>query len=131
MNVQDAPVRAPQMSVEEFEELERHAPETVWLEFIAGRLTVKRGPDGDRSEIVAWLQRLWAVRVRGPWLYSYRGLQTGIDGTGRMRADGVLAPARHFRGAPRPSTATDTQPFRLAHAERWAWNVAFRSVGFA
>jgi hypothetical protein len=52
--------RRPQMPVEDFEALARRAPETVWLEFIGGRLVVKRGPDGDRSEIVAWLQRLWA-----------------------------------------------------------------------
>jgi Uma2 family endonuclease len=65
----------PQMSVEEFEELERRAPETVWLEFIGGRLAVKRGPDGNRSEIIARLQRLWVGQAEqgGPWLYAYRG----------------------------------------------------------
>ncbi|MEV0979738.1 hypothetical protein [Streptomyces sp. NPDC049915] len=76
-----------QMAVEEFEELERHAPETVWLEFIGGRPTVKRGPDGDRSEIIAWLQRLWAERDRGPWLYASRGLRTEADGAGRPRPE--------------------------------------------
>jgi len=86
------------MPVEDFEELARRAPETVWLEFIGGRLTVKRAPDGDRSEILAWLQRLWAEQVPGPWLYGYQGLRTEGGGTGRVRADGVLAPARHFVG---------------------------------
>ncbi|MFI2202874.1 Uma2 family endonuclease [Streptomyces sp. NPDC020192] len=101
MSVQDVPVRVerrPQMSIEEFEELERHAPETVWLEFIRGRLAVKRGPDGNRSEIIAWLQRLWAERERAPWLYAYRGLRTEADRMGRVRPDGVLAPERHFAG---------------------------------
>ncbi|MEU6140016.1 Uma2 family endonuclease [Streptomyces sp. NPDC047081] len=90
--------RRPQMPVDDFEELARQAPETVWLEFIGGRLAVKRGPDGGRSETLAWLQRLWAGREQGPWLYGYRGLRTEIGGTGRVRADGVLAPARHFVG---------------------------------
>lgn len=34
----------PQMSVEEFEELARRAPETVRLEFLRGRVSVKHGP---------------------------------------------------------------------------------------
>ncbi|MEU9172101.1 hypothetical protein AB0D34_30625 [Streptomyces sp. NPDC048420] len=84
------------MSVEEFEELAHRAPETVWLEFVGGRLTVKRGPDGNRSEIIAWLQRLWAGRAAGPWLYAHRGLRTEADDAGRARPDGVLAPMRHF-----------------------------------
>lgn len=90
--------RRPQMPVDDFEELARRAPETVWLEFIGGRLTVKRGPDGNRSEIIAWLQRLWAGRAHGPWLYAHRGLRTEADGMGRVRPDAVLAPARHFVG---------------------------------
>jgi hypothetical protein len=61
-----------------------------------GRMTVKRGPDGNRSEIIAWLQRLWAARAQGLWLYAYRGLRTEADGRGRARPDGLLAPVRHF-----------------------------------
>lgn len=88
----------PQMSVDEFEELARRAPETVWLEFIAGRLAVKRGPDGNRSETLAWTQRVFAQGDLGLWLYPFRGLCTEADGAGRFRADGALAPARHFAG---------------------------------
>lgn len=88
----------PQMSLDEFEELARRAPETVWLEFIAGRLAIKCGPDGNRSEILAWLQRVFAQDDLGPWLYPFRGLRTEVDGAGRFRADGALAPARHFAG---------------------------------
>lgn len=90
--------RRPQMSLDDFEELARRAPETVWLEFIGARLAVKRGPDGNRSEILARLQRLWAGRPQGPWLYAYRGLRTEADEQGRARPDGVLAPPRHFVG---------------------------------
>ncbi|GAA3372738.1 Uma2 family endonuclease [Streptomyces sannanensis] len=39
-----SPVDHAQMSVEEFEELARRAPETVTLEFINGKLKVKYGP---------------------------------------------------------------------------------------
>lgn len=91
-------VHRPQMTVEEFEELERHAPETVWLEFINRKVVVKPGPDGNRSEILARLQRLWAERAGSLWLYAYRGLRMEGDGMGRVRPDGVLAPMRHFVG---------------------------------
>ncbi|MFD3582818.1 Uma2 family endonuclease [Streptomyces sp. NPDC058683] len=86
------------MTVEDLEELERSAPETVWLEFIGGRLAVKRGPDGNRSEILAWLQRLWTEEPRGLWLYGFRGVRSGAGGADRARVDGVLAPAGHFTG---------------------------------
>lgn len=66
----------PQMSVEEFEQLERHAPETVWLEFINGKVQVKPVPDGDHSEIIAWLQRLCMQQRPELWLHGERGLKT-------------------------------------------------------
>ncbi|MDQ1028222.1 hypothetical protein QF035_005804 [Streptomyces umbrinus] len=88
----------PQMSVGDFEELARLAPETVWLEFVAGRLAVKGGPDGSRSEILAWLQRAFAEADSGLWLYTFRGLRVEADGVGRFRTDGALAPDRHFAG---------------------------------
>ncbi|WP_371598893.1 Uma2 family endonuclease [Streptomyces sp. NBC_00564] len=71
---------------------------TVWLEFIAGRPAIKRGPDGNRSEILAWLQRVFAQDDLGLWFYPFRGLRTEADEAGRVRADGALAPARHFAG---------------------------------
>ncbi|WP_405770271.1 hypothetical protein [Streptomyces sp. NBC_01538] len=49
--------RTPEMSVTEFETIASAAPETVTLEFVGGRLVVKRGPDGDRSTVVARLAR--------------------------------------------------------------------------
>jgi Uma2 family endonuclease len=84
--------RMPQMSVEEFEELASAAPETVRLEFIAGRIGVKKVPDGNHNEIVEWLRAIcmqhqpaWALYGGGQGLRveRYRG--------GRARPDGSLA----------------------------------------
>ncbi|WND36195.1 Uma2 family endonuclease [Streptomyces sp. BB1-1-1] len=88
----------PQMSVEEFEELERHAPEMVRLEFINGKVAVKPMPDGNHSEIVAWLQMLCMQHRPDLWLYAERGLKTEDYRKGRARADGVLVPRGAFKG---------------------------------
>ena len=88
----------PQMSVEEFEQLERHAPETVWLEFIKGKVQVKPVPDGDHSEIIAWLQRLCMQQRPELWLHGERGLKTERYRKGRARADGVLVPEGSLKG---------------------------------
>jgi hypothetical protein len=89
MSVQDVPVGAlwsrggdamtprteqqPQMSVEEFEQLERHAPETVRLEFIKGKVQVKPMPDGNHREIIAWLQRVCMQHRPDLWLHAESG----------------------------------------------------------
>jgi Uma2 family endonuclease len=86
------------MSVEEFEELDRHAPETVRLEFIRGRVAVKPMPDGNHSEIVAWLQMLCMQHRPDLWLHAERGIRTEGYRKGRARADGVLVPRGAFRG---------------------------------
>jgi len=88
----------PQMSVEEFEQLERHAPETVWLEFINGKVQVKPVPDGDHSEIIEWLQRLCMQQRPELWLHGERGLKTERYRNGRARADGVLVPEGSLKG---------------------------------
>ncbi|WP_329066721.1 hypothetical protein [Streptomyces sp. NBC_01429] len=41
----------PQMSIEEFEELERRAPEMVRLEFLNGKVQVKAVPDGETCSV--------------------------------------------------------------------------------
>lgn len=82
----------PQMSVEEFEELERRAPETVRLEFINGRVRVKPVTDGNHDQIVAWLQRLCMQHRPELWLYGERGMKVEGYRKGRARPDGVLAP---------------------------------------
>ncbi|MGW6060632.1 Uma2 family endonuclease [Streptomyces sp. NPDC055189] len=80
----------PLISVEEFEELERHAPEHVWLEFINGRIVVKPMPDGNHSEIIAWLQRQCLQQRPDFWLHAERGVKAERYRRGRARADGFL-----------------------------------------
>ncbi|MBE4735249.1 Uma2 family endonuclease [Streptomyces caniscabiei] len=86
------PEHRPQMSVEEFEELERHAPEMVRLEFIRGKVQVKPVTDGNHDHIVAWLQRLCMQHRPELWLYGDRGMKVEEYRKGRARPDGLLAP---------------------------------------
>ncbi|MEU0769846.1 Uma2 family endonuclease [Streptomyces albogriseolus] len=88
----------PQMSVEEFEELERRAPETVRLEFINGKVQVKAVTDGNHDQIVAWLQRLCMQHRPELWLYGDRGTKVEAYRRGRVRPDGVLAPFGFAKG---------------------------------
>lgn len=88
----------PQMSVEEFEELERHAPDTVRLEFINGKVAVKPMADGNHREIIAWLQRLCMHHRPDLWLHAESGLKTERYRKGRARADGVLVPVGGLKG---------------------------------
>ncbi|MFP3988904.1 Uma2 family endonuclease [Streptomyces sp. E11-3] len=88
----------PQMSVEEFEELERRAPETVRLEFINGKVTVKPMPDGNHSEISMWLLEQCMQQRPDLRLHPERGLRTEAYRKGRARADGVLVPKGSLKG---------------------------------
>ncbi|MFK0160034.1 Uma2 family endonuclease [Streptomyces sp. NPDC090493] len=93
-----AVARTSQMSVEEFETIASTAPETVTLEFIDGRIGVKKAADGDRGTVVAWLTRR-CLRTRPDLdLYYGRGLRVEADREGRARPDAVLAPEAHFAG---------------------------------
>ncbi|MFE2374318.1 Uma2 family endonuclease [Streptomyces sp. NPDC059398] len=87
-----------QMSVEDFEELARHAPETVALEFINGKLEVKPVPDGDHGEIIMWLLRQCMQQRPELGLYPEQGLKVESYRRGRARLDGALAPTGHFAG---------------------------------
>ncbi|GLW49107.1 hypothetical protein Stsp02_47680 [Streptomyces sp. NBRC 14336] len=86
------------MSVEEFEELERHAPETVRLEFIKGKVQVKAVPEGNHSETCMWLLEQCMHLRPDLRLYPERGLRTEAYRKGRARADGILAPKRSLKG---------------------------------
>ncbi|WP_031482725.1 Uma2 family endonuclease [Streptomyces bicolor] len=88
----------PQMSVEEFEELERHAPESVWLEFINGKVVVKPMADGNHREMIAWLQRVCMQHRPDLWLHAESGLKTERYSKGRARADGVLVRVGGLKG---------------------------------
>lgn len=86
----------PQMSVEDFEELARHAPETVTLEFINGKLEVKPVPDGDHVTIFMWLLRQCMRHRPELDLHPEQGLKVGAYRKGRTRPDGSLGPVGHF-----------------------------------
>lgn len=88
----------PQMAVEDFEELARHAPETVTLEFINGKLEVKPVPDGDHGEIIMWLLRQCMQQRPESGLYVEQGLKIESYRKGRARPDATLVPLRHFSG---------------------------------
>jgi Uma2 family endonuclease len=88
----------PQMSVEDFEQVARAAPETVTLEFIRGKPAVKPAPDGDHDEIIMWLQTVCMQLRPDLGLYGERGLKVEAYRRGRARPDGVFAPRRHFAG---------------------------------
>jgi Uma2 family endonuclease len=87
------------MPVEDFEELASRAPETVRLEFIGGRLEVKRVPDGNHSTIIAWLARRCMQARPELDLYWGRGLRAEEHLKGRALPDAVLVPTEHFVGA--------------------------------
>src|SRR4051812_43644938 len=86
----------PQMSIEEFEQLARSAPETVTLEFISGKLEVKPVPDGDHDEIIMWVQEQCMQHRPDLRLCRERGLKAESYRKGRARPDGALAPRKHF-----------------------------------
>ncbi|EPH46313.1 Uma2 family endonuclease [Streptomyces aurantiacus] len=88
----------PQMSVEEFEELARRAPETVRLEFINGKVQVKPVPDGSHGQIVMWLIKYCMQRRPELSLFPEQGLKVNGYRKGRAIPDGVLAPDENFVG---------------------------------
>ncbi|QES48888.1 hypothetical protein DEJ50_14750 [Streptomyces venezuelae] len=88
----------PQMTVEEFEQIARAAPETVTLEFVQGKLEVKPVPDGDHDEIIMWVLRQCLQQRPELALYPERGLKVEAYRTGRARVDGALAPVGTFAG---------------------------------
>ncbi|GHB85374.1 MULTISPECIES: Uma2 family endonuclease [Streptomyces] len=88
----------PQMLVEEFEELARHAPETVALEFLNGKVGVKPMPDGNHGTIVAWLLQRCMQHRPDLFLFPEQGLKVEAYRNGRARPDGSLAPQTFFAG---------------------------------
>jgi Uma2 family endonuclease len=90
--------RTSQMSVEEFEAIASTAPETVTLEFINGRIGVKKVTDGDHNTIVTWLARRCMQSRPDLDLYHGQGLRVDAYRKGRARPDAVIAPEAHFAG---------------------------------
>ncbi|GAA3869311.1 Uma2 family endonuclease [Streptomyces sedi] len=91
-------LRGAQMPVEDFEELARSAPETVSLEFLDGRIEVKKLPDGDHGAIIMWMIRQCIQARPDLDLHPEQGLVVESYRKGRARPDGVLAPVGHFAG---------------------------------
>ncbi|WP_405907061.1 MULTISPECIES: Uma2 family endonuclease [unclassified Streptomyces] len=88
----------PQMLVEEFEELARHAPESARLEFLNGKIGVKPMPDGNHGSIVMWLlKRCMQLRPELE-LYPEQGLKVEGYRKGRARPDAALVPEGYFVG---------------------------------
>ncbi|MFH9069600.1 Uma2 family endonuclease [Streptomyces alboflavus] len=88
----------PQMSIEEFEELARCAPQTVRLEFINGKVQVKPVPDGSHGQIVMWLIKHCMQRRPELSLFPEQGLKVKGYRQGMAIPDGVLAPDENFVG---------------------------------
>jgi Uma2 family endonuclease len=88
----------PQMLVEEFEELARHAPESARLEFLHGKIGVKPMPDGNHAQIVAWLNKRCMQHRPELYLFPEQGLKVEAYRKGRARPDGALALDEHFVG---------------------------------
>ncbi|WP_030619659.1 Uma2 family endonuclease [Streptomyces achromogenes] len=90
--------RTSQMSVQEFEKIASTTPETVTLEFINGRIGVKKVADGDHDTIVTWLARRCMQARPDLDLYQGRGLRVEASREGRAKPDAVIAPEAHFAG---------------------------------
>ncbi|WP_405746494.1 Uma2 family endonuclease [Streptomyces canus] len=95
-------VQTPQMSVEEFERIAAFAAketdDAVRLEFINGRIGVKKVADGDHNSVIVWLGKR-CMRARPDLdLYQGQGLRVEKYREGRARPDAVLVPEDHFAG---------------------------------
>lgn len=88
----------PQMPLDDFEDLARGAPETVWLEFVRGRVEVKPPSDGDHSEILVTLLEQFASKDRTWNLFPYAGLCTETSLAGRYLPDAILVRRGHRLG---------------------------------
>lgn len=98
----------PQMTVTEFEQIARTAPETVTLEFIQGKLEVKPVPDGDHDEITMWVLRQCMQQRPELALYPERGL--AVERTAR----GAPVPTARWRRSGR-SPERASGPTRRAY----------------
>ncbi|MEH0419928.1 Uma2 family endonuclease [Streptomyces sp. B21-083] len=90
--------RTSQMSVEEFETIASAAPETVTLEFINGRIGVKKVTDGDHNTIVTWLTKRCMQSRPELDLYTGQGLRVETYREGRAKPDAVITTEAHFAG---------------------------------
>ncbi|KJY27613.1 hypothetical protein VR45_34410 [Streptomyces sp. NRRL S-495] len=100
------PADRPELRLDAFEAIaDTAARHDVVLELVGGELGVRPAPDGDRGQILAWLQRACAQQRPDLWLFGRQGLrlvpsrQAGAAyPAGAARPDGTLAPAEYFAG---------------------------------
>ncbi|MDQ1047295.1 Uma2 family endonuclease [Streptomyces sp. V4I2] len=90
-----------QMSVDVFERIAEFAEredETVRLEFIDGRIGLRKVTNGNHGEIAMWL--VFQCKQARPelTLNTTQGLKVEAYRNGRALPDGVLAPVGHFTG---------------------------------
>ncbi len=94
MGIQDADV-----SLAEFEVLERASSEEVSVELINGRIYAVPVPDGEHDEFAATI-RNQIVGSTGLEFFHERGLRIPAYREGRARVDGAVAPRGYFRAEP-------------------------------
>ncbi|KUN94098.1 Uma2 family endonuclease [Streptomyces caeruleatus] len=95
-------LQSPQMSVEEFERIAafaaRETDDAVRLEFINGRIGVKKVADGDHNSAVVWLNKR-CLRARPDLdVYQGQGLRVEKYREGRAVPDAVVVPEDYFAG---------------------------------
>ncbi|MEV0030275.1 Uma2 family endonuclease [Nocardia sp. NPDC050793] len=95
MGIQDADV-----SLAEFEVLERASSEEVSIELINGRIYVVPVPDGEHDEFAAEIRNQILRGSTGLEFFHERGLRVPAYREGRARADGAVAPRGYFRAEP-------------------------------
>lgn len=89
------------IEVDEFEKVAKFAAaetDTVRLEFIGGRIGVRKAADGDHGTVVMWLMRRCVQARPDLNLNPLQGLKVEKHGRGRARPDGSLVPTGHFAG---------------------------------
>ncbi|WP_228791453.1 Uma2 family endonuclease [Nocardia puris] len=94
MGIQDTDV-----SLAEFEVLERASTEEVSLELINGRIYVVPVPDGEHDEFAATIRNQVLSGSEAEFFHG-RGLRIPAYREGRSRVDGAVARRGYFRGEP-------------------------------
>ncbi|WP_069166167.1 Uma2 family endonuclease [Nocardia altamirensis] len=95
MNSMDADV-----TLAEFEVLERASSEEVSVELINGRIYVVPAPDGDHDVFAVYVGDQIRDHRSDLRLFQERGLAIPAYRSGRARPDGVVAPRDYFRNQP-------------------------------
>ncbi|WP_167474084.1 Uma2 family endonuclease [Nocardia arthritidis] len=89
-----------EVSVADFERLERASSDEVNLELINGRIYVAPVPDGEHDEFIADIGEQIRNNCPELRLLPERGLLIPAYREGRARVDGAVAPRGYFRDQP-------------------------------